>query len=187
MAVLKQLRAQQRDCEHNVEELLRQMSSHQAEEADHGASDDEPVVSDVELALSLPGVGTRIAAVMFSEGARAIEQRDLEQFRNRSVAPVTVKTGKQKHTSKRHKPFVRRRYAANKRLVDAMYHCGRVAAQKSEYYRGLYAKMRARGLGHARSCRQVADRVLSVFFAMLKNRKLYDPNLHGATRRRRTE
>ena len=67
-----------------------------------------------------------------------------------------------------------------------MYHCGRVASQKSEYYRGIYAQMRARGLGHARACRQVADRVLSVFFAMLENRKPYDPALHGSARKRRT-
>ncbi len=44
-----------------------------------------------------------------------------------------------------------------------------------------YAALRARGHGHARALRSVADRLLAVACAMLRNQTLYDPN-HSARR-----
>ena len=70
------------------------------------------------------------------------------------------------------------RRACNLRLRNAVYHWARVASQSNERSRAHYARLRAKGHGHARALRGVADRLLKMLVAILKSRKLYDSTLH---------
>lgn len=142
--------------------------------------------SDIQILLSIPGVGPYILAVLLAEASTAIEQRDLDRLRLQSIAPVTSRTGNQGRKSAK-KSFslapVHRRFHGNRELQDALYHLGRVAPQNSPHYKKRYTEMRERGHTHGRACRQIADQILTVMFAMLRNKTLYDPAMHGATRR----
>ena len=64
--------------------------------------------------------------------------------------------------------IVTRRQAAHDRLRDAAYHWARVAAQRDPVSHDKYRSLRARGHGHARALRSVADRLLNVACAMLR-------------------
>jgi len=66
------------------------------------------------------------------------------------------------------------RYACSDHLRDAVYHLGRTASVFSPVYKPRYAAMRARGHSHGRACRQIADQILHVAFAMLRDRTTYD-------------
>ena len=70
--------------------------------------------------------------------------------------------------------IVTRRQAAHGRLRDAAYHWARVAAQRDPISRDKYRSPRARGHGHARALRSVADRLLNVACAMLRDRACLD-------------
>jgi hypothetical protein len=139
-------------------------------------------LTDAAIILSFPGAGDVVTSTLLSEAPGAIASGNRQALRRQSIAPVTIQSGQQ-HQAGPVKPQVRKRYAINSRLARAMYLWGAKATQNSPYYRNLYTKMRQRGLSHGRSCRQVADRMLTVLFAMLRDRTLYDPDLHGATRR----
>ena len=82
------------------------------------------------------------------------------------VAPVTRRSGKSM--------IVTRRQAAHDRLRDAAYHWARVAAQRDPASHDKYRSLRARGHGHARALRSVADRLLNVACAMLRDRACFD-------------
>ena len=77
--------------------------------------------------------------------------------------------------------IVTRRQAAHDRLRDAAYHWARVAAHRDPASHDKYQSLRARGHGHARALRSVADRLLSVACAMLRDRACFDPHRVGAT------
>lgn len=149
-----------------------------------GRSENSP--SDVQILQSIPGIGPYILAVLFAEAGSAIEQRDLDRLRLQSIAPVTSRTGHQGRKSAKNPGAlapVHRRFHGNRELQNALYHLGRVAPQNSPHYKQRYTEMRHRGHSHGRACRQIADQILTVMFAMLRNKTLYDPALHGETRR----
>ena len=87
------------------------------------------------------------------------------------VAPVTRRSGKSL--------LVVRRLAAHDRLRDAAYHWARVAAHRDPVSRAKYQALRSRGHGHARSLRSVADRLLNVACAMLRDGTCFDPHRAG--------
>ncbi len=62
-----------------------------------------------------------------------------------------------------------------------MYHWARVAIQHDPVSRERYAALRARGQRHGRALRTVADRLLAVACAMLRDRTQFDPQ-HRAPR-----
>jgi hypothetical protein len=66
------------------------------------------------------------------------------------------------------------RYACNGRLRYALYHWARVAATGDPASKTYYAALRQRGHSYARALRSVADRLLRVLIAMLKNDSLFD-------------
>ncbi len=72
--------------------------------------------------------------------------------------------------------IVTRRLAAHDRLRDAAYHWARVAAQRDPVSHDKYRALRARGHGHARALRSVADRLLNVACAMLRDGACFDPH-----------
>lgn len=141
----------------------------------------------VTVLRSFPGIGPMILVTLLSEGALAIERGDRELLRLNSIAPVTMRTGNQGRKTKSNRVQqapVRRRYYGNRELQAIFYHVGRLAVQNSEHYKTRYKKMSERGHTHGRACRQIADQALVVLFAMLRERTLYDPAMHGATLRK---
>jgi transposase len=123
---------------------------------------------DVEILQSLPGVGRIVAATMLTEAAGPMTDRDSFTLRTfAGTAPVTKRSGKRVF-------FVHMRYACKRRLRDALYHWSRTSLQCDAGTRAYYDRLRARGHGHARALRSVADRWLRILVAMLRTGTLYD-------------
>jgi transposase len=124
---------------------------------------------DVTILRSIPGVGRTVLATLLAEASETLHRRDYHALRCLSgVAPVTKRSGKSR--------MVVMRYAAQTRLRNAVYHWARVAVQHDARYRTKYAALRARGHGHARALRSVADRLLAVACAMLESRTTFNPD-----------
>ena len=131
-------------------------------------------VADATVLLSLPGVGTRVLATLLAEGSDAVRRRDYNALRCLcGVAPVTKRSGKSL--------FVQRRLAAHGRLRDAVFHWSRVAVQLDPVSHCKYRALRARGHSHGRALRSVADRLLNVACAMLRDGSCFDPDRAGGT------
>ena len=146
-----------------------------AEDPDaHAESEPEPSPPppDAAILLALPGIGTGVLACLLAEGSDALRRRDYAALRCLcGVAPVTRRSGKSL--------LVVRRLAAHDRLRDAAYHWARVAAHRDPVSRAKYQALRSRGHGHARSLRSVADRLLNVACAMLRDGTCFDPHRAG--------
>jgi transposase len=126
---------------------------------------------DAAILRSLPGVGRIVLATLLAEAWEPLRRRDYHALRNLcGVAPVTKRSGK---TS-----IVLRRRACHPRLANAVYHWARVAVQYDRTARAKYEALRARGHGYARALRSVADRLLNVACAMLRDGTVFDPSLH---------
>jgi hypothetical protein len=122
---------------------------------------------DVGLMLSLPGLGCLIAANLFTEGADPVAQRDYAALRAQSgIAPVTRQSGKSKQ--------VIMRRGCSQRLRNAMYHWARCSVQHDALSKSHYTRLRGAGHNHGRALRGVADRLLLILMAMLKNGQPYD-------------
>jgi transposase len=125
---------------------------------------------DVTILRSLPGVGRIVLATLLAEAQDALHRKDYHALRCLSgVAPITKRSGKSK--------IVLMRQAAHVRLRNAVYHWARTAVQHDPRSRAKYAALRARGHGHGRALRSVADRLLAVACAMLESQTLFNPNL----------
>lgn len=123
---------------------------------------------DVTILASLPGVGRIVCATLLAEAGDALQRRDYHALRCLSgVAPVTKQSGK--------RSIVQRRLACHPRLRNAAYHWARTAVQNDPTSRAKYAALRHRGHSHARALRSVADRLLAVACAMLRNGTLFTP------------
>ncbi|NIP72482.1 MAG: IS110 family transposase [Gammaproteobacteria bacterium] len=128
--------------------------------------DDQP--SDVDIVLSVPGIGLHVAACLFSEAGRYLLARDRPGFRNLcGTGPITKSSGKTR--------LVMMRRACNPRLRDSCYHWARIAVQREARAKQRYAALRARGHKHARALRGAHDREVDRLFAMLAHRQRYDP------------
>ena len=137
---------------------------------DDPSSTDPP---DAAILLSLPGIGTKVLATLLAEGSDAVRRRDYNALRCLcGVAPVTRRSGKSM--------IVTRRQAAHDRLRDTAYHWAR-AAHRDPVSHDKYRSLRARGYGHARALRSVADRLLNVACAMLRAGACFDPSRVGST------
>ena len=136
-------------------------------------SEADTTTSDATVLLSVPGVGTTVVATLLAEAPDAVQRRDYHALRCLcGTAPVTRRSGKSL--------IVVRRLAAHHRLRDAVYHWARVAAQRDPHSKEKYQALRARGHGHARALRSVADRLLNVACAMLRAGTVFDPQYRGA-------
>src|SRR5947209_9767045 len=123
---------------------------------------------DVELILSLPGVGRVVAATMLAEASQALRERDYHALRAYSgIAPVTRRSGK--------KCVISMRQGCNERLRNAMYHWSRVSVQHDSVSRQHYARLPSAGYQQRRALRHVIDRLLAVLVAMLRSGERYDP------------
>lgn len=136
-------------------------------DADQQGQSCEP--RDVTILRSLPGTGRIVTATLLAEACEPLKRRDYHALRCLSgVAPVTRRSGKQRSVS--------RRYACQRRLQDAVYHWALAAIQRDPACRQRYDALRQRGHRHARALRTIADRLLAIACAMLRDRTLYDPD-----------
>jgi transposase len=153
-----------------LEELLEELSRPEGATDDSGPKPHR----DAAILLSLPGAGSVVGATMLAEATNALAARDYHALRAIcGVAPVTSQTGKQRQNGP-HKPLVSMRRACNHRLRNAMHNWAGVVIQLDPRLRSLYARMRGRGLKHARALRGVADRLLAMLVAMLRTASVYD-------------
>ena len=159
---------QRRAAEQHIDHLLDQLTAGEAVEPEPREH------RDVEILQSLPGVGRMVTATMLTEAAGPLADRDYPTLRAYAgAAPVTKRSGKRA-------AFVHMRYACKRRLRQALYHWSRVSIQHDLAARVYYDALRARGHGHARALRSVADRWLRILVAMLTTRTLYDPSRFGS-------
>jgi transposase len=153
--------SQRQTCKAQIEVLLSELS---APVLVHGKA--QP--SDVAILLSMPGVGTVVAATLMAEAGPLIAERDLGRFRLQcGVGPVTRQSGKKK--------VVVRRWACNHRLQEAVFHWARTSVQCNLCLQTLYARQRQAGHSYGRALRGVGDRLATVLFAMLRKRELFEP------------
>jgi transposase len=135
----------------------------------------QPKQRDADILASLPGIARTVRATLLAEASDALQRRDYHALRCLTgIAPVTIRSGKSR--------FVQRRYACHRRLRNAVFQWARVAVQHDPLSEAKYNALRARGLGHARSLRSVADRLLNVACSMLKSGSTFDPHRHPARR-----
>ena len=151
------------------DDLLARLAKTKAPAADQAT--DAPL-DDVAIIDSAPAAGDGLLATLFAEVPDAVARHDYHALRALSgVAPVTRQSGKL--------AIVQRRLACNPHLCVAVFHWARVAAQIDDHWRQRYAALRARGKSHGCSLRIIADKLLRILCAMLKNRTRYDPARHG--------
>lgn len=129
---------------------------------------------DVAILRSLPGVGRIVLATLLAEASQPLAERDYHRLRVLcGQAPVTKQSGKQ-GKKPRNQPMVIMRHACNGRLRNATFHWANVARQHDPKSRAAYIALRARGHTHGRALRTIADRLLAVACAMLRDRTLWD-------------
>jgi transposase len=145
---------------HQLDQLPKRLAADQP-------ADDEPAPGqleqrDVVILTSLPGLGRINRATLLAEATDALQRRDYPVLRALTgVAPVTRRSGKA--------CSVVRRFACNKRLANAVYHWARTASQHDPISKAKYVALRARGKSHGHALRVVADRLLNVACAMLRD------------------
>jgi transposase len=168
LAQARLLHRQRQDCERRLATLL----TREEVTATPSGNGCRPEHSDLEILLSLPGVGNLVAATLLAEAGDAIAARDYSTLRTRSgVAPITRRSGKTL--------TVLCRYACNEPLRDACHHWAQSATRCDARSQQHYARLRAQGHRHGRALRGVADRLQAVLIAMLRHRTLYDPSRRG--------
>ena len=122
--------------------------------------------STATIARSMPGIGTVVMGALFGEASQLLATMNFTGLRLLSgVAPVTRSSGKS--------CYVMRRLASNPRLRDAMHHMAATGMQHDPHFRATYKAMRARGHTHGRALRQLADKMLRILAAMLRDGTLY--------------
>ena len=170
------LNRQLHHADRQLDRLVHQLAE-AASTADTDVSTDDEPASPTDppaaaILLSLPGIGTRVLATLLAEGSDAVRRRDYDALRCLcGVAPVTRRSGKSL--------LVIQRRAAHDRLRDAVFSWSRVAVQRDPVSHGKYQALRARGHGHARALRSVADRLLNVACAMLRDGTCFDAHRAG--------
>jgi len=122
---------------------------------------------DVDLLLSLPGLGTIIAATILSEASGPVRERDCHALRcYAGTAPVTKQSAKRRMVSMRH--------ACSARIRQAVFHWSSRSIMFDSQSRQHYDRLRAAGHTHSRALRGVTDRLLPVLIAILKSGIPYD-------------
>jgi transposase len=159
---LRMISQQRAELATRTQAILDQLASATADDSNRSQH------RDVEIILSLPGVGRVVAATMLAEASQALAHRDYHALRTYGgSAPITRRSGK--------KIIVIMRRGCNERLRDAFYHWARVSVQHDPVSRQQYARLRACGHSHGRALRGVSDRLLLVLCSMLRHGTLYDP------------
>lgn len=169
------------EVEKRIEKVLERMSVPEAESAEGQRNEHR----DAAILLSLPGAGKTVVATMLAEAWQPLVERDYTRMRGlMGIAPVTRRTGKQGKHGRYIPVFMRR--ACNQRLRNTAYYWSLASIRDDGRAKELYRQHRGKGQSHGRALRSVADHLLRVAFAMLRNRTLYDPS-HSRSREPKTD
>ena len=151
-------------------ELARRLQTLLEQLASPSEDDEDPHQHrDVEIILSLPGVGRVVAATMLAEASQALAHRGLP----RSSSLLRQRPDHAPQWQKDRRLDASR--PAMTVLRNALYHWARVSIQHDPHSRHHYHQLRSRGHSHGRALRGLADRLLAVLCAMLRQGTLYDP------------
>lgn len=155
---LRLVNVQLKQCHRELDRLCNEL--HEAAQEQEGGQ------RDVEIIRSFPGIGTIILATLLAEASQPLKAREYHALRSLGgVAPITQRSGK--------RTVVIMRHACNERVRNALYHWARVASQREPWVKDRYAALRKRGCSHGRALRSIADRLLNVLCAMLRNGTTY--------------
>lgn len=158
---LQLLHRQHRDCTAWITRTLAQLRDEESEPSEQPRQH-----RDVEILLSMPGVGKLVAATVLSEASHAVASRDYQLVRALSgVAPVTRASGKRR--------VVLMRRACNPRLRYALHHWSLNSLQRDPTSRTRYDGLRQRGLTVGHALRVLGDRHLRILIAMLRDGTTY--------------
>lgn len=117
---------------------------------------------------SMPFGGPVTRGGLVAEAWQSLAEDDLQWVRTHGgTAPVTRRSGKSR--------WVTMRYACNRRLRYVLYHWARLAVQTDGPWSQAYAQLRQRGHSAGRAYRTIADRLLRVLIAMIRDGTTYDP------------
>jgi len=121
---------------------------------------------DAVILASLPGIGAVVLATMLTYAHEPIRLRHLDALRSLSgIAPVTKQSGRRR--------IVLLRRSRSQPLNYAVHHWAQIAVRHDHKSKQHYDRLRNNGHPHARALRGVADRLLTVAVAMLRNRSFY--------------
>jgi hypothetical protein len=123
---------------------------------------------DAEIYLSFPGLAAVLGARVLAEsGDDPARYPDAKARRNYAGnAPVTRASGKMRD--------VRIRVVRNRRLADAAFRWASSAVTSSQGARLYYERLRARGKTHNVAVRAVANRLVGMLHACIRDRRSYD-------------
>ena len=167
VAQLRLVHQQVQSLDRGIAELLEQLPAAlgEAEGAD-----------SLTRLLSMKGAGPVVAAGLFGEASDLLVGGTFQQARAYlGAAPVTRRSG----TKRTH----HKRRAVNRHGQNALYHFGMAAIAADPGFQRQKEVLKARGHNHARILRTLGDRLLRIFFAMQRDKTLYDP---GRTLQRAT-
>ena len=166
-----QIREVQTDIEQQVE-LWSKLDSGPADSAPSSSAPDDPdeprkrEQRDEVILRSLPGVGLITLATLLAEVREPLERRDYATLRLLcGVAPITRQSGGSK--------VVLMRRACSEVLRNATFNWARSAVRFDAHCATRFANLRARGAKPARAYRSVADHLLRVACAMLRDNTEY--------------
>ena len=136
-----------------IDALLGELGGADPGSAAPAATAGEP--RDATILRSITGIGRSVLSTLLAEAGDVLSRRDYRALRNLcGTAPVTRQSGRTR--------TVTRRLAVHGRLRDAVLHWARVAVQHDAACAAQYRALRARGHGHYRALRSVADGLLRI-------------------------
>ena len=155
------------DAEARIDALLGELGGGDPGRAD-AAAETAAKPRDATILRSITGIGRSVLPILLTEAGDILSRRDYRALRCLcGTAPVTRQSGRMR--------TVTRRLAVHGRLRDAVLHWARVAVQHDAACAAKYRALRARGHGHYRALRSVADSLLRIACAMLRDGTLYEP------------
>ena len=162
LAQLKLVHEQVKTVDRGIDELLEELPAALGEagdEVDHGDS--------LTRLRSMKGAGPVVAAGLFGEASDLLVGGTFEQTRAYlGAAPVTRRSGRKRTHHKRR--------AVNRHGQNALYHFAMAAIAADPGFQRQKEVLKARGHNHARILRTLGDRLLRIFFAMQRDKTLYD-------------
>ena len=163
LAQIRLVNEQVKEMDRRIAELLQELPAALGE-----AGDEADDTNSVTRLLSIKGAGPVVAAGLFGEASDLLVGGTYEQARAYlGTAPVTRKSG---GTERHYK-----RRAVNRHGQNAMYHLATAAIAADPGFQRQKEALKARGHNHARILRTLGDRLLRIFFAMQRDKTLYDP------------
>lgn len=163
VAELRLVHEQVQALERGINELLEELPA-ALDEADDTADGTDSLTR----LLSMKGAGPVVAAGLFGEAGDLLVGGSLGQARAYlGVAPVTRKSGGNETHHKRR--------AMNRHGHNALHHFAAAAIAADPGFQRQKEVLKARGHNHARILRTLGDRLLRIFFAMQRDKTLYDP------------